>query len=419
LEEKKRVYKAVQPHTKAEAELALAQGTREQIIDALLGVTYYVGDWRWVQNVCLGVLASDRSDLYWNAIQCLGHLATFHHTLDLDIVLPAIQAHENDPVLKQGYVINDALDDIAGVYDTSYFEENWSRLPQRIKDALIESGSFNNGGKHIRKRDFMHRRQPDEIEGELSPDQKLLALIKQRCHAPSDHDWQEYYDEQGRLQRLSLEDLELRQLPAELWQFTELLELDLSGNQLSSLPDEIEKLINLEWLALCDNEFSELPAVLFKLINVQELFLETNKLNRLPAELGNLINLQTLDLSDNQLNSLPAELGNFVNLLTLYLDKNQLRTLPAELGKLLNLRTIFLRDNQLDSLPAEIGKLANLRWLSLDGNQLHTLPREMGQLGRLDYLSLDENPQLQPLPPPSDVVSHNPSIIQAYLRAFA
>lgn len=142
-------YKAVQPHTKEEAEKAFAQGTREQIIDALLGVTYYVKDWRWVQNVCLGVLASDRDDLYWNAIQCLGHLATFHHTLDLGIVLPAIQAHENDPALN---VINDALDDIAGVYDTSYFEENWSGLPQRIKDALIKSRTFGKRGKRLKKK---------------------------------------------------------------------------------------------------------------------------------------------------------------------------------------------------------------------------------------------------------------------------
>ena len=417
MEKKESRYEAVQPHTKEEAEKALAQGTREQIIDALLGVTYYVNDWRWVQNVCLGVLASDRTDLYWNAIQCLGHLATFHHTLDLDIVLPAIQAHANDPMLKP--VLYDALGDIVRMYDTSYFEEKWDELPYRTKDVLIEEGTFNTDGKRIRKRNFIRLQPPVNTADELSYDQKLVIQVKRQCNAPSDHDWQEYYDEQGRLQRLSLEDLELGQLPTELWQFTELLELDLSGNQLSSLPDEIEKLINLEWLALCDNEFSELPAVLFKLINVQELFLETNKLNRLPAELGNLINLQTLDLSDNQLNSLPAELGDLVNLLTLYLDKNQIRTLPAELGKLLNLRTIFLKANQLDSLPAEIGKLANLQWLSLDGNQLRTLPREMVQLGRLDYLSLDNNPQLQPLPPPSDVVSHNPSIIQAYLRAFA
>lgn len=153
MEKKESRYKAVQPHTKEEAETALAQGTREQIIDALLGVTYYVEDWRWVQGVCLDLLASDRADLYWNAIQCLGHLATFHHTLDLDIVLPAIQAHANDPALKQGYVINDALDDIAGVYDTSYFEENWNELPQRIKDVLIESRTFGKRGKRLKKKD--------------------------------------------------------------------------------------------------------------------------------------------------------------------------------------------------------------------------------------------------------------------------
>lgn len=416
MEKKESRYKAVQPHTKEEAEKALAQGTREQIIDALLGVTYYVGDWRWVQNLCLGVLASDRADLYWNAIQCLGHLATFHHTLDLDIVLPAIQVHENDPELKP--VLYDALGDISGIYDTSYFEENWDELPYRIKDELIWSGSFNHGGKHIKKRDFMRGQSPVHTARELSHDQRLVAHLKQRCNAPSDHDWQEYYDEQGRLQRLSLEDLELGQPPEELWQFTNLLELDLSRNQLNNLPDEIEKLVDLERLDLSNNELSEFPPVIHRL-NLQELFLGTNKLSSLPTELGNLINLQTLDLSDNQLNSLPAELGNLVNLLALYLDKNQFRTLPATIGNLINLRTLFLNNNQLSTLPAEIGKLTNLHWLNLDENQLRTLPREMVQLSRLDYLDLDKNPQLQPPPPPSDVTQRHPSIIQAYLRAFA
>ena len=152
---KKSTYKAVQPYTKEEAEAAFAQGTRAEIIDALLGVTYYVEDWRWVQTACLAWLDRPESGVQWNAIQCLGHLATFHHTLDLAIVLPALQAHLSNPALAS--VFYDALGDIAGVEDTSYFEENWNELPPRIKDVLIEGGIFESNGRHIGKWNLIRR----------------------------------------------------------------------------------------------------------------------------------------------------------------------------------------------------------------------------------------------------------------------
>lgn len=73
-------YQPVQPHTKEEAEATFAQGTRKPIIDALLGVTYYEEDWRWVQNACLALLDGPDPHIQWVAIQCLGHFIT-HLTL--------------------------------------------------------------------------------------------------------------------------------------------------------------------------------------------------------------------------------------------------------------------------------------------------------------------------------------------------
>ena len=240
-------YRDVQPYTKEEAEAAFAQGTHAEIIDALLGVTYYVEDWRWVQTACLAWLDRSESGVQWNAIQCLGHLATFHKTLDLAIVLPALQAHLSDPALAS--VFYDALGDIAGIEDTSYFEENWDELPQRIKDVLIGGGVFNSLGKRIRKRNFIAL-QKSETRRQVSHDQELVKRLKQQWSTASSHDWKEYYNEQGRLLRLNLADLGLVQPPAELWQCTSLQELDLSENHLSSLPNELSQLVNLEYLEI-------------------------------------------------------------------------------------------------------------------------------------------------------------------------
>jgi hypothetical protein len=146
-----RIYKAVQPHTKEEAEEAFAQGTSEQIEDALLGVTYYVEDWRWVQSACLTLLDSSDTGVQWMAITCLGHLATFHRTLDLAIVLPALQAHASDPQLAPA--LYETYRDIAWLIlkKAPSLVKNWDELPQELKKALIANELFDSRGKRIHR----------------------------------------------------------------------------------------------------------------------------------------------------------------------------------------------------------------------------------------------------------------------------
>lgn len=144
-----RKYRAAKPYTKAEAEVIFAQGTSEQIADALLGVTYYVEDWRWVQSACLAFLDSSDAHTQKMAIICLGHLATFHKTLDLSIVLPALQAHESDPELAA--VLYDTFGDIASkiIRNAPELVSDWDNLPQGLQRALIEDRVFDDHGKLI------------------------------------------------------------------------------------------------------------------------------------------------------------------------------------------------------------------------------------------------------------------------------
>lgn len=146
-----RIHKDVEPYTKEEAEVAFAQGTSEQIRDALLGVTYYVEDWRWVQSACLTLLDSSDTQVQWMALTCLGHLATFHRTLDLDIVLPALQAHASDPQLASS--LYDTYRDISWliIKKTPGLLKNWDELPQGLKEALIDNELFDSRGKRIRR----------------------------------------------------------------------------------------------------------------------------------------------------------------------------------------------------------------------------------------------------------------------------
>ncbi|MEM7116871.1 MAG: COR domain-containing protein [Chloroflexota bacterium] len=129
------------------------------------------------------------------------------------------------------------------------------------------------------------------------------------------------------------------------------LKLDLSNNQLKNLPPEIGQLTNLTWL-----------------------YLNGNRLKNLPSEIGQLSNLTLLDLSNNQLSHLPSEIGQLSNLGELYLSNNKLRRLPPEIGQFIHLTWLYLNDNQLHTLPSEIGQLTSLQRLVLNENLLPIPP---------------------------------------------
>ena len=228
----------------------------------------------------------------------------------------------------------------------------------------------------------------------------------------------------------------LTELPAELWQLTNLTELYLFDNQLTAVPKELGQLSNLTVLHLSSNQLSVVPKELGQLSNLEELYLANNQLILVPKELGQLSNLTILYLFDNQLTAVPKELGQLSNLTELYLNDNQLSLVPKELGQLSNLKELHLSENQLSAVPKELGQLSNLTWLSLFRNHLSVVPKELGQLSNLTVLYLFEN-QLSAVPkelgqlsnikelrlednqltfPPPEIVEQGTAAILAYLR---
>lgn len=139
------------------------------------------------------------------------------------------------------------------------------------------------------------------------------------------------YTHKGRLWSLHLCNMDLEQLPSELWQISSLEFLHLCYNQLSTLPGEIEQITSLKYLDLSHNRLNTLPAELGNLSALTDLFLSNNRLRTLPGEIGNLSVLERLDLNDNLLSMLPVDLGNLSALRELSLSSNQLKTLPTEL----------------------------------------------------------------------------------------
>ena len=196
---------------------------------------------------------------------------------------------------------------------------------------------------------------------------------------------------------LNLSGMGLTELPPELWKFKNLkilkLGYDYEGerNQLKDIPKEIGNLTQLTELDLSDNQLTTLPDPLGQLTQLKVLNLSNNRLATLPDSLGQLTQLTELDLSSNQLTALPDSLGQLTQLTKLDLSSNKLTTQPDSLGQLTQLTRLSLSHNQLTTLPDSLGQLTQLVFLDLAANELTTLPEWLGELARLEVLNLYHN----------------------------
>ena len=116
----------------------------------------------------------------------------------------------------------------------------------------------------------------------------------------------------------------------------------------------LDETSNTTVLNLSYQNLQQLPSEIGNLTNLIDLPLQGNQLKQLPSEIGNLTNLEKLSLSNNQLQQLPSEIGNLTNLQEICLTYNQLQQLPSEIGNLTNLKKLFLWDNKLQKLPLTI-----------------------------------------------------------------
>lgn len=99
--------------------------------------------------------------------------------------------------------------------------------------------------------------------------------------------------------------------------------LDLSNQQLDKIPANVFEQSNLEELNISGNALSgSIQAEIRHLRRLKVLNASNNLMTGVPAEIGQLENLEELDLSNNQLTGLPYELGNLKNLKTLNISGN-------------------------------------------------------------------------------------------------
>jgi internalin A len=241
-------------------------------------------------------------------------------------------------------------------------------------------------------------------------------------------------------EELNLSQMDLRELPPEIGNITNLTALHLNNNYLRALPDSIGNLTNLTFLDLNFNQLDFLPESIGKLTNLNSLHFISNQLREFPESIRNLPNITSLHFSENYyIRSLPDWIGKLTNLTSLCVNEiclpddlddlieigSSYRTDSTDslewIGNLTNLTSLTLsvnyRRNSLEwidnltsltslnlsgsgffrFLPESIGNLTNLTSLNLSYSFLTGLPEWIGNLTNLRYLDLTGN-RLETLP---------------------
>ncbi len=166
---------------------------------------------------------------------------------------------------------------------------------------------------------------------------------------------------------------------------------------LRNIPEEVFYSKDIEHLDLQDNKIEEIPKDIKILKNLREIIFSNNKIEEIPNELYELTNLTALLLGYNKIRSISYEIEKLEKLNWLQIRYNKIKEIPKSIAKLKELRNLDARNNLIEQLPPEIGLLKNLVKLDLDNNMIHTLPIEIQNLTNLHHLELRDNPL--PIPP--------------------
>jgi len=132
------------------------------------------------------------------------------------------------------------------------------------------------------------------------------------------------------------------------------------------------------YLTAKGGNLKEIPKEIGNLTNLERLYLSNNSLTNLPKEIGNLKKLEWLYLDKNNLTSLPKEIGNLKNLTQLFLQNNKLTSIPKEIGNIKDLDLLNVSFNKLtgSSIPFESLSEYTIVWYKGNGIKKEDVPEK-------------------------------------------
>jgi Leucine-rich repeat (LRR) protein len=195
--------------------------------------------------------------------------------------------------------------------------------------------------------------------------------------------------------------------PTELFQLSNLRNLNFDGNSVDFSFSGISQVTNLESLDLSQTDLTSLLDIQeLSSTTIRQLLLPSNLLQgTIPQALFTLSTLEELDISDNRFQRLlPSQVKQLTLLSSLRCFGNSLTgQIPSTIGSLTALTELSCSENQFSgTLPVQLDQLTNLQTLSFRQNSTEAAIGgpllSFANLAQLTDLHLDSNKLSGPLP---------------------
>jgi Leucine-rich repeat (LRR) protein len=167
-----------------------------------------------------------------------------------------------------------------------------------------------------------------------------------------------------------------------------LIRLNLDHLALRNFPECIQRLQNIEILYLVGNKIEELPDWIGELKTLKKLILFSNRIRKIPDSIRKLKYLKFLDLSNNQIEILPKNIGELKSLIELRLYNNKIKQLPNTIGLLKKIEIIDLHNNHIYELPSTLENLYKLQYLDVTNNPVNHFKINFSRLKSLKKISM-------------------------------
>jgi Leucine-rich repeat (LRR) protein len=118
--------------------------------------------------------------------------------------------------------------------------------------------------------------------------------------------------------------------------------------------------LKLKW-----NRYESFPIEIFQFKNLISLNLDRNRIDTIPDEISNLKSLERLSVEFNNLVYVSPKIAQLNNLKELKLGDNEIATLPESMGKLQNLEILSLWSNNIVGVPGSFKSLSTLKTVDL------------------------------------------------------
>jgi hypothetical protein len=100
----------ISPIARSDAEKVLSEDSAEAIASVLVRLACHESDWKWIQNICIGLSSHADKWVRRTCVTCFGHLARIHHVIEREKVLPVLTRLLSDPDVRGE--AEDAIEDL-------------------------------------------------------------------------------------------------------------------------------------------------------------------------------------------------------------------------------------------------------------------------------------------------------------------